>query len=187
MAAPAHTGLTYDDLAKFPDDNLRREIIGGELFVTPSPVVRHQRTVTQFIRALWVYAEEHGGEVFPAPLDVVFTDSDVVEPDVLYVGPENADRLEEKFLRGAPDIAVEVSSPSTRRVDLVRKLDLYQRHGVPDYWFVDLDADRIEVYRLGDDGRYDAPVLLGEIETLTSPRLPGLELPVARLLGRRRR
>lgn len=183
MAAPAHTGLVYDDLANFPDDHLRREIIGGELFVTPSPRVRHQAVVMRVAGRLFAYAEQHGGNVFPAPLDVVFTDSDVVDPDVLFVGPANADRLEERFLRGAPDIAVEVSSASTRRLELVRKLDLYERHGVPEYWYVDLEVDRIEAFRIDEEGHYPAPTLLGRGEILTSRVLPGLELPVDDILG----
>ena len=183
MAAPAPTGLVYDDLAGFPDDNLRRELIGGELIVTPSPRVRHQRVVTKLVAALFAYTEQHGGEVFPAPLDVVFTESDVVEPDVFYLRPESRGRLEERFLRGAPDIAVEVSSPSTRHLELVRKRDLYERHGVPEYWYVDLEIDRIEVFRLDEHSRYPAPVLLGRGETLDSPVLPGLQLRVDDILG----
>ena len=184
MAAPAHTtGLVYDDLARFPDDHLRRELIGGELIVTPSPRVRHQRVVRTLTVALDAHAQQHGGEVFPAPLDVVFTDSDVVEPDVLYISPDHLHRLEERFLRGAPDLAVEVSSPSTRRLELVRKRDLYERHGVPEYWYVDLEVDRIEVFRRGDDGRYQAPTLLGRGDTLISAVVPGLELAVDAILG----
>jgi Uma2 family endonuclease len=184
MAAPAHTtGLVYDDLAGFPDDNLRRELIGGELVVTPAPRVRHQRAVRRLTVALDAHAERHGGEVFPAPLDVLLTDADVVEPDVLYVAPGNLDRIGDRFLRGAPDIAVEVSSPSTRRLELVRKRELYERHGVPEYWYVDLDVDRVELYRLDEHGRYPVPVLLGRGDVVTSPLLPGLELAVDDVLG----
>jgi Uma2 family endonuclease len=184
MAAPAHTtGLVYGDLAGFPDDNLRRELIDGELVVTPAPRVRHQSVVTRLAARLFAHAEQHGGEVFVAPLDVLFTDSDVVEPDVLYVAPEHVDRLEERFLRGAPDIAVEVSSPSTRRLELVRKRELYERHGVAEYWYVDLDVDRVEIFRLDEHGRYPSPVLLGRGDLLTSPLLASLELTVDDLLG----
>ena len=183
MASPAHTGLVYADLAMFPDDNLRREIIGGELVVTPAPRVRHQRAVTRLVAALFDYGREYGGEVFPAPLDVVFTDADVVEPDVVYVGPDHGDRLEELCLRGAPDIAVEVSSPSTRRLEVVRKRELYERHGVAEYWYVDLDADRVEVYRLEGHRRYPAPALLARGGILVSPQLPGFRLAVDEVLG----
>jgi len=79
---------------------------------------------------------------------------------------------------------VEVSSPTTRRLELVRKLDLYERFGVLEYWFVDLDADRVEVYRLEGD-RYLAPRLFGRSDALSSPQIPGFTLSVDELLGPR--
>jgi Uma2 family endonuclease len=86
--------------------------------------------------------------VFPAPTDVYFSDVDVVEPDVVFVGPDHADRIEPGLLRSAPDVIVEVSSPSIREIELRRKKDLYEREGIPEYWYVDLEADRVEIYRL---------------------------------------
>ena len=182
MATQPQTNLTYEDLASFPEDNLRRELIGGELIVTASPVVRHQDAVATLTGRLFIYANEHGGKVFPAPLDVFFSDIDVVEPDVLFVTQSSLAKLERKFVRGAPDLVVEVSSPTTRRLELVRKRDLYERFGVPEYWYVDLDADRIEVYRLEQD-RYDVPTILGRTDTVTSPALPGFSIAVDEVLG----
>jgi len=181
MASPVQTGLTYDDLASFPDDNLRRELIDGELIVTPAPRVRHQDVVVWLTTELGLYAREYGGRVYCAPLDVYFSERDVVEPDVLYVRPEHRSRLEERFLRGAADLVVEVSSPSTRHLELVRKRDLYERFEVPEYWYVDLDAERVEVYRVSE-ARYGAPALLGAGDELTSPVVPGLVLNVGELL-----
>ncbi|HEX9890862.1 MAG TPA: Uma2 family endonuclease [Actinomycetota bacterium] len=177
---PRTTGYTYADLERFPEDNLRREIIDGELIVTPAPATRHQRVVAFLVHRFYGYAEERGGEVLPAPYDVYFADDNVVEPDVLFI--RDPGKLERKYIRSAPDIVVEVSSPSTRRLELVRKRELYERFGVPEYWFVDLDADRVEVYRL-EEGRYPVPTLLGKDRTLTSPQVPGLELAVTDLLG----
>lgn len=180
--APAvHTGLTYDDLASFPDANLRRELIDGELIVTPAPIKRHQRVVLLLGARLLAYAEEHGGETYVAPLDVVFSDRNVVESDVLYICPEHVDLQEPRFVRGA-DVVVEVSSPSTRRLELIRKRDLYERFGVPEYWYVDLNADRVEVYRL-DGGTYGAPTLLDRGRKLETPQAPGFTLSVDELLG----
>ncbi len=179
---PATTGLTYDDLQKFPEDNLRRELIDGELIVTAAPSTRHQRAVAFLIVEFGLYAREHRGEVFPAPTDVYFSHTNVVEPDVLFVRGDHAERVERKFIRSAPDVVVEVSSPSTRRLELVRKRELYERFGVPEYWYVDLDADRIEVYRL-EEGRYVTPALLGRGERLTSPLLPGFGVGVDEVLG----
>lgn len=178
------TGLTYEDLLEmFPEqDNVRRDLIDGELIVTPSPLRRHQQVVGRLHVLLFRYAEEHGGEALTGPFDVFFSDRNVVEPDVLYVGPENLGRMEERFVRSAPDLVVEVSSPSTRGVDLVRKKELYERYSVPEYWFVDLDADRVEAYRL-EEGCYAGPTLVERGETLTSPVLPGLQAPVEEILG----
>ncbi|MDP9405012.1 MAG: Uma2 family endonuclease [Actinomycetota bacterium] len=143
MASPAPTRLTYDDLAAFPDDHLRRELVDGQLVVTPAPRVRHQEVVLWLAVELTLYARARGGKALCAPLDVYLSASDVVEPDVLYVAPEHLDRIEERFVRGAPDVVVEVSSPSTRELELGRKRDLYERFAVPEYWYVDLDADRV--------------------------------------------
>ena len=127
------------------------------------------------------YTDEHGGKVYVAPRDVFFTESTVLEPDVMFVIPEHLDRNEERFIRGAPDIVVEVSSPSTRRLELVRKLEVYQRYGVPEYWYVDLDGERVEIYRLRE-GRYGSPAFLRRDESLTSDLLPGFSIPVADLI-----
>lgn len=136
MATQPQVEYSYLDLESFPDDNLRREIIDGVLIVTPAPRVRHQQAVARVMRLLFAYSDEHGGEVLPAPTDVFFSDTNVVEPDVIFVLADNDGRLEEMFVRGAPDLVIEVSSPSTRQLELVRKLKLYERFGVPEYWFV---------------------------------------------------
>jgi Uma2 family endonuclease len=183
MSSPAQTTrYTYGDLALFPNDGLRRELIGGELIVSPAPQFRHQDVVMQVAGRLWLYSQEHGGKACAAPLDVYFTHEDVVEPDVLFIRPEHLDRIEEKFVRSAPDIVVEVSSPSTRHLELVRKRNLYERHGVPEYWYVDLEANRIEVFRLAD-GRYSHPEILERGDKLTCPLLPGFAVAVEDLLA----
>lgn len=182
--AAATQRYTYDDLATFPDDNHRREIIGGELIVTPAPAPRHQDAVLLLGARFLAWTEAHGGKVYVAPLDVYFANEDVVEPDVVFLRPEHVDQVEEKFVRSAPDLVVEVSSPSTRRLELVRKRDLYERYAVPEYWYVDRDADRVEVYRLGEDGRYGAPRLHLRGEHLTTPVAPGFRVTVDDVLGR---
>lgn len=182
MSSPAETTrYTYDDLASFPDDGLRRELIDGELIVTPAPRPRHQDVGASLTARLWLHTQEHGGKVYPAPLDVFFSDEDVVQPDVLFIRPEHQGRIEEKFVRSAPDIVVEVSSPSTRRLELVRKRDLYERYGVPEYWYVDVETDRVEIYRLAED-QYSHPQILGRGDKLTSPLLPGFAVVVDDLM-----
>jgi Uma2 family endonuclease len=133
------------------------------------------------------YARDHGGpgKVYVAPMDVYFAQSNVVEPDVLYLTGETAATLvDPRYVDVPPDLVVEVSSPGTRITDLTRKKELYARFGVREYWFVDLESDRIDVYRL-EDGRYDRPSAFVRSDTLTSPVLPGLSLSVDEILGPR--
>ncbi|HEX9236506.1 MAG TPA: Uma2 family endonuclease [Actinomycetota bacterium] len=182
MATQPQTGLTYQDLESSPEDNLRRELIDGELIVTAAPATRHQRVVLELGAALLAHVKEHGGDVFVAPTDVFFSDTNVVEPDVLYVRPEHVSKVEQKFVRSAPDLVVEVSSPNSRRLELVRKRELYERFGVPEYWYVDLDADRVEIYRLHDE-RYGSPALRVRGDRLDSPMIPGFGVEVDDLLG----
>src|SRR2546421_738995 len=112
---PKTSGLTYEDLRAFPDDNLRREIIDGELFVTASPIRRHQRVSMRLGAALFAHEMQYGGEVYPAPTDVFFSDSNVVEPDLLFLRPENLEVHDPDKVAPVPDLVVEISSPSTRR------------------------------------------------------------------------
>jgi Uma2 family endonuclease len=178
---PKTTGLTYEDLRNFPDDNLRREIIDGELFVTASPIPRHQAVVLKLAAALLAYVEQHGGAVYPAPLDVYFSESNVVEPDVLFLRAEHLPGTDLEKIVEVPDLVIEVSSPSTRRTDLTRKKDLYERFGVAEYWFVDLEAERLEAHRL-TEGRYGAPEILQARDVLTSPVLPGFAFDLSTIL-----
>jgi Uma2 family endonuclease len=180
VSVPVDTGLTYDDLASFPDDGLRRELIDGELFVSPSPVRDHQEAVEALVVALSNHRRAHGGKLYFAPMDVRFSDRTVVEPDVLFIATERADLLHDpRFVDVTPDLVVEVSSPSTRRLDLIRKRALYEREGVPEYWFVDLDESVVDVYRLDGTGHYGLPSTLAVGETLTCLAAPGFALPVA--------
>ena len=181
MSDDTATGLTYDDLWRFPDDGLRRELYDGELVVTPSPVARHQWIVVVLADALLDHVRVHGGMVFPAPLDVVFSASTVLEPDVLYLRPGTA--LDpDGHVHTVPDISVEVLSPTTRLRDRGRKRELYERHGVPEYWVIDPDLEVVEVSVL-EAGSFGALIRLTAGDVLTSPQLPGFALPIADLFA----
>lgn len=183
MATEAKPKLTYDDLLALPEDNIIRDLIDGELFVTAAPGYSHQAVVLRLAARLLEHCETvGGGSVVMAPRDVYLDHMNVVEPDIVYVSNEHRERDEERFVRGAPDIVVEVSSPSTRRLELVRKRELYERSGVPEYWCVDLQADAIYVDRL-HEGRYGDGITLERGAVLTSPLLPGFEIEVDYLLG----
>ena len=175
--------LTYDDFVQFPDDGMRHELIDGEHFVTPSPNIGHQRILRRLSMAIANWLERRPiGEVFFAPLDVVFTKFDVVEPDLLYVSKARAqDLLTEKHALGA-DLVVEIGSPGTRRRDETLKLQLYQRSGVVEYWFVDPEHEVVRVYiRTGD--RFEAPRELkaDRDDVLSTALLPGFQLRLGKI------
>ena len=173
--------LTYADLAAFPDDGLRRELLDGEIFVSPSPRVRHQEIVLSLGTAFRTYVAEHGGgRVFIAPLDVILSDTNVVEPDVFFVADTQSEIITEMNIQGAPALVIEVLA--NPRIDRVRKRDVYARFGVPEYWIVDPDADRVEVYRHDGTG-YGKPGILEPGETLRYEGLPGFEIDLTALLA----
>lgn len=182
MASEPKHLLTYEDFCAFPDDGLRREIIDGELFVTPSPLVRHQELAGRLFNALYNHIKAHGGgRVFIAPLDVLLSEHDIVEPDIIFVADETTDIIKEKHLVGSPTLLIEVLSNA--RTDRVRKRDAYARTGVPEYWIVDGKADRVEVYRLTGT-RYTKPEILEAGEVLTTPQIRGLEVDLTELFAR---
>jgi Uma2 family endonuclease len=179
VAAPA-TKLTHADYLLFPDDGKRRELIDGEVYVMTSASLRHQVILRNIFRELDGWARERGvAQVFFAPLDVIFTDHDVVEPDLILVREERREILQD-WVRGVPELLVEIVSPSNRRHDEVRKRDLYDRVGVEEYWVVDPEVETVKVYRRegGGYGRARLASLHGG-DALTSPLLPGLEIPLS--------
>jgi Uma2 family endonuclease len=168
----ARTKSTYDDYRKTPDDE-RWELLDGELVMAPSPTSFHQRVAGKLYRLLSDFVDSRGlGEVFIAPLDVVLSDVNVVQPDVLFVSSLRADIVTRESIRGAPDLVVEVLSPATASRDWRVKLDLYANHGVSEYWVVDPDGQRVWVMArsegmLNEMGNY------GIGEALASPTLEG--------------
>jgi len=152
----AETRWTYADLERLPHDRLRHEIIDGVHYVTPSPNLRHQRLVGRLHAAFVLYLLEHpnAGEAFLSPLDVVFTESDVVEPDLLFVTADQQHILTPKHVRGAPAIVIEITSPGTRKVDETNKFRLFERNAVREYWLVDPDLERVKVYGRGEDSAF---------------------------------
>jgi Uma2 family endonuclease len=182
-AAPA-VKLTYDDFVLFPDDGKRHELIDGEHYVTPSPNLAHQAILGNLYLAIASWLEgQPVGRVFLAPFDVIFSDFDVVEPDLLYVSRARVPGiLTADNVRGAPDLVVEIGSTSTRRRDETIKRRLYERGGVAEYWVVDPFAAAVRVYRRQRRG-FARPVELSHDagDVLRPPLLPGLELRLERI------
>ncbi len=179
---PVDTRLTYEDLCALPNDGKRYEIIEGELFVTPAPRSLHQVVVANLHLALGQFVKDKGlGRVFVAPLDVVLSEFDVVEPDLLYISKARGSQLTEANLRGAPDLAVEILSETTAKVDRTAKLKLYARFGVQEYWIIDPEGPSVEIYRRRQK-RLALVSNLSEGDTLTSPLFPGFSLLLHQLV-----
>ncbi|MDP9472767.1 MAG: Uma2 family endonuclease [Chloroflexota bacterium] len=155
----AARAITYADLEPLPEDiSQRHEIILGELFVSPSPVPNHQFVLGNlFIRLYTHVAERRLGLVLMAPVDVKLSEYNVVVPDILFVARDRLDIVGPKAIAGAPDLVVEILSPSTARQDRIRKLALYASYGVREYWLIDPDAKALQVLTLVE-GRYE-PIL----------------------------
>ena len=169
--------LTYEDYAKTPDDE-RWELIDGELFRMPSPNIAHQRTSGNlFLRVASFVQERDLGIVFAAPTDVVLSDTDVVEPDLLFISSERMGIIATLNVQGAPDLVAEIHSPSTAQRDLTAKRELYARHGVKEYWPIDPETRTVTVLLLGD-GDFTEAGVYREGDTVTSPTLEGLSFRV---------
>lgn len=183
MSTGINTRLTYEDYAKLPDDGNRYEIIDGELYVNPSPVPRHQFIVSTFTAAFANYSYVHGGKV-AGSLDVVLADDRIVQPDVLFIKDDRASIIGPKNIQGRPHIVVEVLSDGSRRYDEIQKRKLYESAGVDEYWVVDPELELVKIYRLQDGAYTKAAEIDTDIGgTITSPLLPGFELPIARVFA----
>jgi len=157
----ANIKFTYHDYVQLPGDK-RYELVEGELFLVPSPNLYHQRISRQLEMALWQYIGRHAlGEVFDAPCDVVLSEINVVQPDLLFVSTERRGILADANVQGAPDLVVEILSPSTGQRDLGIKRSLYAKYGVPEYWIVDPDSQTIEVLSWTETGYRTEAVVPG--------------------------
>jgi len=170
--------MTYDQYRLMPEDGKRYELVNGELLMTPSPTTRHQRIVRDLSFALSAHVKQKGlGEIFIAPLDVVFEDHTVLEPDILFVRRDRASIVGEEAIHGAPDLVVEILSPSSFYHDLRVKMLLYGKFGVEEYWVVDPDKEIIEQFRLAGTGLELARQFASDA-ALESAIFPGFRLPV---------
>lgn len=144
--------FTYHDYLHLPEDK-RYEIIDGDLHMTPAPLMKHQKVSGHLYRILHEWADkESRGEVFYAPVDVILSDEDVLQPDLLFISQERLGILTEKNVQGAPDLVIEILSPHSQEWDRSIKRKLYEKYGVREYWMVDLEAQSIEVLPLTDEG-----------------------------------
>ena len=173
----------YTDLLAMPEDGHRYEIHGGELVVVPSPFPRHQIAAFELATRLRAYARESGGLALVAPLDIVFDEFDVVQPDIVFFGAERRHLVSpDAVTRHRPDIAVEVLSRSTTATDRGTKMRMFARYAVPEYWIVDPVLEQIEVHALDDDA-YRRVQVAGAGGTVHSALLPDLSVHLDHVFG----
>lgn len=166
-------GFTYRDYVRWPDDE-RWEIIGGEAYsMTPAPTIRHQKISLYLSTQFGNFFKGKGCEPFSAPTDVVFDEQNIVQPDLLVVCDK--EKITEKNIQGAPDLVVEILSPSTASKDKREKKALYERFGVREYLIVYPTEEFMERFVFAD-GRYDAAEVFAWDETLPLAIYPELVL-----------
>ncbi len=144
---------TYEDYLQLPDEGrYSYEILDGMLVCEPAPYVQHQRVLKRLLRIVEDYfaPQDPMGEVLFAPVDVTLSDTNVIQPDLVYIPGESSEIVEEKRICGAPLLVVEILSKWTRSQDRVRKRNIYERMLIPHYWVVDPQDEMIEAYALRD-------------------------------------
>ena len=180
MATAQPVRFTYEEYRTAPPDK-RYELLDGDLVMGPAPNLKHQDVQSRLGRRLAQFIEERAlGKLFFAPCDVVLSDTDVVQPDLLFVSSARGHLLSGgENVRGAPDLVVEILSPATAERDRGYKRVLYARHGVAEYWLIDPEAATVWVHRLRDrlrDGSLALAHTFGREQTLRSPLLAGFEV-----------
>jgi Uma2 family endonuclease len=165
------TRLEYDDLAAVPHDHQRYELMDGRLYVTPAPSPLHQRTSNRLQDQLKAHFHPRGREVFNAPIDVILSRHDVVQPDLVVV--DRAGQISGRGIEGAPLLTVEIVSPFSGDMDREIKPGRFAQFGIQHHWVVDPQARTIECYRLRGD-RYELVLQLGETDRAPHPDWPDL-------------
>lgn len=172
--------VTYDIYAALPDDGLRYEVLDGSLeLMSPGPNTSHQ-ILSYNLQAKLSGSCKSEYLILYAPLDVILSPTNVVQPDLIFIRPERADIVTKRGIEGPPDLVVEILSPGSRHRDRVRKLRIYEKHGVPEYWILDPGAQTLEQHLLQGDRLELSRVYEGE-EAVTSERLPCVSFTVAGL------
>ncbi len=182
VPGPEQGHWTYRDYTAL-DDEQHYEIVNGVLLMPPAPSWSHQEIVGEIFAFLREHVRTHAsGGVFTAPIDVELSPENVFQPDVVVLLKAHADRLQERHIVGAPDLVVEVASPSTALYDRLVKYDIYAHAGVPEYWIVNPETSLVEVLIL-ESGHYRSLGRYSGQQTLPSQVVAGLEVPVEKFFA----
>ena len=169
--------FTYNDYLQLPEDK-RYELIEGEFFMVPSPNTSHQDALQNLFRTLDTYVRNRGlGKIYLAPLDILLSEVNVLQPDLLFISRERLGIITDKNIQGAPDLVVEILSPATAQRDKELKQKLYAKFGVREYWIADPNTKTIEVMSLAEEG-FESVGTYQEGTVMASPLLRGLSIEV---------
>lgn len=162
--------LTYDDYVAIPNDHNRYEILDGELSVTPAPMPKHQTASLNLGITIGGFVKARGlGRLFAAPIDLILESTAVLQPDLVFISNARLQIITQRAIEGAPDLVIEILSPSTGRNDRGTKAQIYARHEIPFYWIVDPDRESIEIYRLHDGSYLLEATLEGALPMAAAP------------------
>ncbi len=177
--AALRTKLTYEDYRLIPDDGRRHELLGGRLYMTPAPDTWHQHVLKRLFLILERFFEEAGrGRVFFSPIDVILSNEDVFQPDLVVVTTPR--QIARRGIEGPPTVIVEILSPSSMQYDRTVKAQRYALFGVPHYWMVEPEARPFECYALEAE-HYVLRMSGRDRASLSPPDFPGLTIPLAEI------
>lgn len=173
--------LTYEDYLSLPDDRNRYEILEGELVVTPSPTFAHQEVSQNIVHILYSHIKKNSlGKIVTAPMDVIFDETTIVQPDIIFISQEKCHCVTKKGIECAPDLLIEILSSSSKRYDRLSKMQIYGKHGVLYYWIIDPDSLTLEEYRIENDRYLPARTYQGN-STFTPGLFPGLVIELSQV------
>jgi len=180
IAIPEKKRYTYEDYAKLPE-GAPYQLIGGELIMTPAPTPYHQRISSKLGYFLCDFIFKRNlGEVFNAPIDVYFEETETYQPDIIFISKERLDIIKETKIEGAPDLVIEILSPATAYYDLRKKFKIYEKHGVKEYWIVDPEEKSIEIYQ-NQEGKFKLIQMAKEKDTVNSSLFKDFELNLEKI------
>jgi Uma2 family endonuclease len=174
-AADTRKRVTWNEYQTW-DDERRWEILAGQAYMMAGPSYRHQKTLTDLSRQMATHFQGKTCEVLIAPLDVVLSDEDVVQPDLMVICDRH--QIKPTHIEGPPSLIVEIISTHSVQRDRLLKLNLYARHGVQEYWMISPDSRLVEVLVL-QGSHYFVHGVFGATDTLTSPTFPDLNIKLA--------
>ena len=177
--------FTYKDYLTW-NDNERWELINGMAYnMAPAPSVNHQRISRQLLLQIGIFLSDKPCEVFSAPLDVILPATDeededsknVVQPDIVVIC--DSSKLDEKGCKGAPDLIIEIVSPSSASMDNIKKMELYEKNGVKEYWIVHPIYKIVTIYKITESGLYGKPEIYSEEDKIEVELLKGLTVDLS--------